>query len=186
MQPYIAMVLNQLVEIINRPNTPKTLLENTGMQTCAPYVLLMTDTFVTCLMVSMLVLQPSPSADWVTFALRRLPPCCRSLSDPGGESSPFTQIAAVRKPQKSAAHCFLVDVLQVHISPQHPRQRGERLCLSWDLHNDRCESRRRGAGEASSAAAVRVVQLPSVELHLLHLFLMLRISSSSVTLWPPG
>lgn len=24
------MVLNQLVEIINRPNTPKTLLENTG------------------------------------------------------------------------------------------------------------------------------------------------------------
>lgn len=31
MQPYIAMVLNQLVEIINRPNTPKTLLENTGM-----------------------------------------------------------------------------------------------------------------------------------------------------------
>lgn len=33
MQPYIAMVLNQLVEIINRPNTPKTLLENTGAQT---------------------------------------------------------------------------------------------------------------------------------------------------------
>lgn len=31
MQPYIAMVLNQLVEIINRPNTPKTLLENTGL-----------------------------------------------------------------------------------------------------------------------------------------------------------
>lgn len=31
MQPYIAMVLTQLVEIINRPNTPKTLLENTGM-----------------------------------------------------------------------------------------------------------------------------------------------------------
>jgi len=30
MQPYIVMVLNQLVEIINRPNTPKTLLENTG------------------------------------------------------------------------------------------------------------------------------------------------------------
>lgn len=30
MQPYIAMVLSQLVEIINRPNTPKTLLENTG------------------------------------------------------------------------------------------------------------------------------------------------------------
>lgn len=30
MQPYIAMALHQLVEIINRPNTPKTLLENTG------------------------------------------------------------------------------------------------------------------------------------------------------------
>ena len=30
MQPYIPMVVGQLVEIINRPNTPKTLLENTG------------------------------------------------------------------------------------------------------------------------------------------------------------
>lgn len=30
MQPYVQMVLNNLVEIINRPNTPKTLLENTG------------------------------------------------------------------------------------------------------------------------------------------------------------
>lgn len=30
MQPYVPMVLNNLVEIINRPNTPKTLLENTG------------------------------------------------------------------------------------------------------------------------------------------------------------
>jgi hypothetical protein len=28
---YIPLVLNQLIEIINRPNTPKTLLENTGM-----------------------------------------------------------------------------------------------------------------------------------------------------------
>lgn len=27
---YIPIVLNQLIEIINRPNTPKTLLENTG------------------------------------------------------------------------------------------------------------------------------------------------------------
>lgn len=27
---YIPLVLNHLVEIINRPNTPKTLLENTG------------------------------------------------------------------------------------------------------------------------------------------------------------
>uniref|UniRef100_A0A672R9H3 Transportin-1 n=1 Tax=Sinocyclocheilus grahami TaxID=75366 RepID=A0A672R9H3_SINGR len=30
MQPYVALVLPHLVEIINRPNTPKTLLENTG------------------------------------------------------------------------------------------------------------------------------------------------------------
>ncbi len=30
MKPYVPMVLNQLIEIINRPNTPKTLLENTG------------------------------------------------------------------------------------------------------------------------------------------------------------
>ena len=30
MQPYVSMVISQLVEIINRPNTPKTLLENTG------------------------------------------------------------------------------------------------------------------------------------------------------------
>lgn len=33
MQPYVQMVLNNLVEIINRPNTPKTLLENTGRLT---------------------------------------------------------------------------------------------------------------------------------------------------------
>ncbi|XP_070295631.1 transportin-1 [Salvelinus sp. IW2-2015] len=31
MQPYVTMVLHQLVEIINRPNTPKTLLENTAI-----------------------------------------------------------------------------------------------------------------------------------------------------------
>ncbi|KAG5272425.1 hypothetical protein AALO_G00165390 [Alosa alosa] len=31
MQPYVAMVLHQLIEIINRPNTPKTLLENTAI-----------------------------------------------------------------------------------------------------------------------------------------------------------
>lgn len=31
MEPYVGLVLNNLVEIINRPNTPKTLLENTGM-----------------------------------------------------------------------------------------------------------------------------------------------------------
>lgn len=31
MRPYIPVVLNQLIEIINRPNTPKTLLENTAI-----------------------------------------------------------------------------------------------------------------------------------------------------------
>uniref|UniRef100_A0A4W3H6M0 Transportin 2 n=1 Tax=Callorhinchus milii TaxID=7868 RepID=A0A4W3H6M0_CALMI len=31
MQPYVSLVLNNLVEIINRPNTPKTLLENTAI-----------------------------------------------------------------------------------------------------------------------------------------------------------
>lgn len=27
---YIPLILTQLIDIINRPNTPKTLLENTG------------------------------------------------------------------------------------------------------------------------------------------------------------
>ncbi|KAK3755301.1 hypothetical protein QZH41_014609 [Actinostola sp. cb2023] len=31
MQPYVNLVLSQLIEIINRPHTPKTLLENTGV-----------------------------------------------------------------------------------------------------------------------------------------------------------
>lgn len=30
MQPYVPIILNQLVVTMNRPNTPKTLLENTG------------------------------------------------------------------------------------------------------------------------------------------------------------
>ena len=30
MSEYIPIVLNQLISIINRPKTPKTLLENTG------------------------------------------------------------------------------------------------------------------------------------------------------------
>jgi hypothetical protein len=30
MRRYVPMVINQLIIIINRPNTPKTLLENTG------------------------------------------------------------------------------------------------------------------------------------------------------------
>lgn len=28
--PYVPLILSQLIDIINRPNTPKTLLENTG------------------------------------------------------------------------------------------------------------------------------------------------------------
>ncbi|KAK5914192.1 hypothetical protein CgunFtcFv8_008650 [Champsocephalus gunnari] len=31
MQPYVGVVLPNLVEVINRPNTPKTLLENTAI-----------------------------------------------------------------------------------------------------------------------------------------------------------
>jgi len=31
MKPYVPLVLTQLITIINRPNTPKTLLENTGL-----------------------------------------------------------------------------------------------------------------------------------------------------------
>lgn len=37
MQPYVGMVLPHLVEIINRPNTPKTLLENTGKQSATEW-----------------------------------------------------------------------------------------------------------------------------------------------------
>lgn len=31
MKPYVPVVLSRLIVIINRPNTPKTLLENTGL-----------------------------------------------------------------------------------------------------------------------------------------------------------
>ena len=91
MQPYISMVLNQLVEIINRPNTPKTLLENTGIlnrltknnvwgllvkvRTLAS----MSDTNH----LSVLLFQLSPLAVWATCVLRRLLECCHSLSDLG-------------------------------------------------------------------------------------------------------
>lgn len=33
---YIPLILTQLIDIINRPNTPKTLLENTG-EYCVEY-----------------------------------------------------------------------------------------------------------------------------------------------------
>ena len=42
---------------------------------------------------------------------------------------------------------FFIFVCQVHVSPEHPRQRGERLGLPWDLHDDRCEPWGCGAGE---------------------------------------
>ncbi|MGH0181004.1 UNVERIFIED_CONTAM: hypothetical protein FKN15_005558 [Acipenser sinensis] len=45
MQPYVQLVLNNLVEIINRPNTPKTLLENTGAE-MQPYVQLVLNNLV--------------------------------------------------------------------------------------------------------------------------------------------
>ncbi|XP_048256520.1 transportin-1-like isoform X2 [Haliotis rufescens] len=37
MQPYVQLALGHLVDIINRPNTPKTLLENTGAHHCATF-----------------------------------------------------------------------------------------------------------------------------------------------------
>lgn len=45
MKPYIPLVLNQLVTIINQPGTPKTLLENTGMF-CL--FVIATDLIITC------------------------------------------------------------------------------------------------------------------------------------------
>ena len=38
LMPFISVVLNHLIEIINRPNTPKTLLENTGENPVTPQV----------------------------------------------------------------------------------------------------------------------------------------------------
>lgn len=44
----------------------------------------------------------------------------------------------------------------MYLSEEHQRQRGERLCLPWDLHDDWCESRRRGAGETLYTAAIKL------------------------------
>lgn len=97
MQPYVQMVLNNLVEIINRPNTPKTLLENTGEAGEGAQ----RDPQVGggfwgggCVSICCwgppqnpsppsLCPQPSPSAVWALSARRRWPPCCSNSSDPG-------------------------------------------------------------------------------------------------------
>lgn len=46
--------------------------------------------------------------------------------------------------------------MQVYVSPKHPRQRGERLRLSWDLHYDWREPWRCGAGETLLIAVIRI------------------------------
>lgn len=90
MQPYVGLVLPHLVEIINRPNTPKTLLENTGIYTLGQSVghvrwevgwgrgSGLVELFP--------CLQPSPSADWVTSAPRKWPHSF-SISLDHGESA---------------------------------------------------------------------------------------------------
>lgn len=90
-------------------------------------------------------------------------------------------------------------LLQVYVSAEHPGQRGERLCLPRDLHDDWCEPRRCGAGEAVNTAVIRKVWNSQTccffvlfcfvkkKTHILVLLLCaFRTSSSSVTPWPPG
>lgn len=66
MQPYVGLVLPHLVEIINRPNTPKTLLENTGTYIHTAVL----GTIRWALILSPCA-QPSPLADWAMFVLRK-------------------------------------------------------------------------------------------------------------------
>lgn len=89
-------------------------------------------------------------------------------------------------------------MLQVYVSAEHQRQRGERLCLPRDLHDDWREPRRRGAGEALYTAGFKSLLSQSVLLAVSHRcfvgldvlfkpsFSLFRTSSSSVMLWPPG
>lgn len=57
---------------------------------------------------------------------------------------------------------------QVYISAEHPRQRGERLRLPWDLHDDWCEPRRCGAGETLYTEAITLLLSQSVYLTVKH------------------
>lgn len=81
MQPYVSLVLPHLVEIINRPNTPKTLLENTGMTSDLihhlPYTQLINNPNPNS------CLQPSRLVALVTSVHRKWLPCCNSSSDLG-------------------------------------------------------------------------------------------------------
>lgn len=116
MEPYVGLVLNNLVEIINRPNTPKTLLENTGMTVTvgrlylrATLSLIMnhkTDTeqnqscgisHLNNTLLSVLK-QPLRLVDWDTFVLRRWHPCCLS-SYVLGET--FEYLSTYKIPQPS-------------------------------------------------------------------------------------
>lgn len=85
MQPYVGLVLSHLVEIINRPNTPKTLLENTGTHTLVVG-------FTSLRLVpsggnrnafTSLCTQPSQLADWAMSVRKKLHHSCNSSSDPG-------------------------------------------------------------------------------------------------------
>ncbi len=83
MQPYVSLVLPHLVEIINRPNTPKTLLENTGTTSDRTWPFTFHTDKRSNLNSSHFSLQPSRLAAWVTSVHRKWLPCCNSSSDPG-------------------------------------------------------------------------------------------------------
>lgn len=55
-------------------------------------------------------------------------------------------------------------MLQVYVSAEHQRQRGERLCLPRDLHDDWCEPRRCGAGETLYTVGIKLSLSQSVYL----------------------
>ncbi len=99
MQPYVGMVLPHLVEIINRPNTPKTLLENTGTHTHIHTLMVLhwiswdvfqtlaSDAHIGELRWTLFLLspcvQPLRLADWATSVPRKWHHSCSNLSDHG-------------------------------------------------------------------------------------------------------
>lgn len=84
MQPYVGLALPHLVEIINRPNTPKTLLENTGTHTCGRvYSLRLVPSGGNRNSFTSLCTQPSQLADWAMSVPKKLHHSCSSSSDPG-------------------------------------------------------------------------------------------------------